>query len=242
MAFGAKGKGKPRRSNQQNSLFKRRKFCRFTAEHVEQIDYKDVDTLRDFIQENGKIMPARRRTISVSSTPPSSVPASWPSCPIRTTSNRREKREMQVILLEKITHLGDLGDIVKVKDGYGRNFLIPQGHAKRATKQAIAEFEARRAELEKAQAARVAAAEELAGKLNGAEVTIASKCGVDGRLFGSVTNADIAEAVDKLGFQIKKSQVRTPLGAIKATGEYVITIGLMTDISADVTVKVVAEE
>ena len=135
---------------------------------------------------------------------------------------------MQVILLEKITHLGDLGDIVKVKDGYGRNFLIPQGHAKRATK--------------KAQAARVAAAEELAGKLNGAEVTIASKCGVDGRLFGSVTNADIAEAVDKLGFQIKKSQVRTPLGAIKATGEYVITIGLMTDISADVTVKVVAEE
>ena len=138
---------------------------------------------------------------------------------------------MQVILLEKITHLGDLGDIVKVKDGYGRNFLIPQGHAKRATKQAIAEFEARRAELEKAQAARVAAAEELAGK-----------CGVDGRLFGSVTNADIAEAVDKLGFQIKKSQVRTPLGAIKATGEYVITIGLMTDISADVTVKVVAEE
>ena len=133
---------------------------------------------------------------------------------------------MQVILLEKITHLGDLGDIVKVKDGYGRNFLIPQGHAKRATKQAIAEFEARRAELEKAQAARVAAAEELAGKLNG----------------GSVTNADIAEAVDKLGFQIKKSQVRTPLGAIKATGEYVITIGLMTDISADVTVKVVAEE
>ena len=138
---------------------------------------------------------------------------------------------MQVILLEKITHLGDLGDIVKVKDGYGRNFLIPQGHAKRATKQAIAEFEARRA-----------AAEELAGKLNGAEVTIASKCGVDGRLFGSVTNADIAEAVDKLGFQIKKSQVRTPLGAIKATGEYVITIGLMTDISADVTVKVVAEE
>ena len=140
---------------------------------------------------------------------------------------------MQVILLEKITHLGDLGDIVKVKDGYGRNFLIPQGHAKRATKQAIAEFEARRAELEKAQAERVAAAQELAGKLNGAEVVIASKCGVDGRLFGSV---------DKLGFQIKKSQVRTPLGAIKATGDYTITIGLMTDITADITVKVVAEE
>lgn len=148
---------------------------------------------------------------------------------------------MQVILLEKITHLGNLGDIVKVKDGYGRNFLIPTGRAKRATKAALAEFEARRAELEKAQAERVAAAEELAAKLNGAEITISSKCGVDGRLFGSVTNADIAEAVDKLGFQIKKSQVRTPLGAIKSIGEYTITIGLMTDITADVLVKVVAE-
>ena len=149
---------------------------------------------------------------------------------------------MKVILQQDVKKLGKKGDIVEVSEGYGRNFLIPQGHAKRATKQAIAEFEARRAELEKAQAERVAAAQELAGKLNGAEVVIASKCGVDGRLFGSVTNADIAEAVDKLGFQIKKSQVRTPLGAIKATGEYVITIGLMTDISADVTVKVVAEE
>ena len=149
---------------------------------------------------------------------------------------------MQVILLEKITHLGELGAVVKVKDGYARNFLIPQGHAKRATKAAIAEFEARRAELEKAQAERIAAAQDVASKLNGQTVVIKSKAGVDGRLFGSVTNADIAEAVDKLGFQIKKSQVRTPLGAIKATGEYVITIGLMTDISADVTVKVVAEE
>ena len=125
---------------------------------------------------------------------------------------------MQVILLEKITHLGDLGDIVKVKDGYGRNFLIPQGHAKRATTAAIAE------------------------KLTGADVEMASKCGVDGRLFGSVTSADIAAAVDaKIGLQIKKSQVRTPLGAIKAIGDYVITIGLLTDITADVTVKVVPE-
>ncbi len=148
---------------------------------------------------------------------------------------------MQVILLEKIAHVGELGEIVKVKDGYARNFLIPQGHAKRATKAAVAEFEARRAELEKAQADRVAAAQEVAEKLNGAEITISSKCGVDGRLFGSVTNADIAEAIDKLGFQIRKSQVRTPLGAIKAIGDYVITIGLMTDITADVTVKVVPE-
>lgn len=148
---------------------------------------------------------------------------------------------MQVILLEKINHLGELGAVVKVKDGYARNFLIPQGHAKRATKAAIAEFETRRAELEKAQAERIAAAQELAAKLNGQVIEIASKAGVDGRLFGSVTNADIAEAVDKLGFTIKKSQVRTPLGAIKSVGEYPIVIGLMTDITAEVMVKVVAE-
>lgn len=148
---------------------------------------------------------------------------------------------MQVILLEKINHLGELGAVVKVKDGYARNFLIPQGHAKRATKAAIAEFETRRAELEKAQAERIAAAQDLAAKLNGQVIEIASKAGVDGRLFGSVTNADIAEAVDKLGFSIKKSQVRTPLGAIKSVGEYPIVIGLMTDITAEVMVKVVAE-
>lgn len=148
---------------------------------------------------------------------------------------------MQVILLEKINHLGELGAVVKVKDGYARNFLIPQGHAKRATKAAIAEFETRRAELEKAQAERIAAAQDLAAKLNGQVIEIASKAGVDGRLFGSVTNADIAEAVDKLGFTIKKSQVRTPLGAIKSVGEYPIVIGLMTDITAEVMVKVVAE-
>ncbi len=148
---------------------------------------------------------------------------------------------MQVILLEKINHLGELGAIVKVKDGYARNFLIPQGHAKRATQAAVAEFEARRAELEKAQAERIAAAQDVAAKLSGQTIEITSKAGVDGRLFGSVTNADIAEAVDKLGFQIKKSQVRTPLGAIKAVGEYTITIGLLTDITADIIVKVVAE-
>ena len=148
---------------------------------------------------------------------------------------------MQVILLEKIHHLGELGAVVKVKDGYARNFLIPQDHAKRATKAAIAEFETRRAELEKAQAERIAAAQAVADKLNGQTIEIASKVGVDGRLFGSVTNADIAEAVDKLGFEIKKSQVRTPLGAIKAIGEYKITVGLMSDITADITVKVVPE-
>ncbi len=148
---------------------------------------------------------------------------------------------MQVILLEKIHHLGELGAVVKVKDGFARNFLIPQGHAKRATKAAIAEFETRRAELEKAQAERIAAAQAVADKLSGQTVEIASKVGVDGRLFGSVTNADIAEAVNKLGFEVKKSQVRTPLGAIKAIGDFTITIGLMTDITADIIVKVVPE-
>ena len=131
---------------------------------------------------------------------------------------------MQVILLEKIAHVGELGDVVKVKDGYGRNFLIPTGRAKRATKAAIA------------------AAQKIADTINEGEIEISSKCGVDGRLFGSVTNADIAEAIDaKYGLQIKKSQVRTPLGAIKAVGDYVITIGLLTDITADVTVHVVGE-
>ena len=148
---------------------------------------------------------------------------------------------MQVILLEKITHLGDLGDVVKVKDGYARNYLIPTKRAKRATQAAIAEFEARRAELERAQAARIAAAEAVAAKLNGDVVEIASKAGVDGRLFGSVTNADIAEALQAQGFEVKKAQVRMPLGAIKMIGEFPVVIGLMTDITAEITVKVVAE-
>ena len=148
---------------------------------------------------------------------------------------------MQVILLEKITHLGDLGDVVKVKDGYARNFLIPTKRAKRATEAAIAEFEARRAELERAQAERIAAAEAVAAKLNGDVVEIASKAGVDGRLFGSVTNADIAEALQAQGFEVMKAQVRMPLGAIKMIGEFPVVIGLMTDITAEITVKVVAE-
>ena len=149
---------------------------------------------------------------------------------------------MQIILLEKVANLGQLGDVVKVKDGYARNFLIPQGKAKRATEVNLKEFEVRRAELEAKQAEIFADAQVRAEKLTGAVIAISQKAGVDGRLFGSVTNADIAEAVDKLGFQIKKSQVRTPLGAIKAVGDFTITIGLMTDITADVTVQVVAEE
>ena len=148
---------------------------------------------------------------------------------------------MQVILLERITHLGELGDVVKVKAGYARNFLIPMKHAKRATPAAIAEFEARRAELERAQAERIAAAEAVAAKLNGDVVEIASKAGVDGRLFGSVTNADISEALQAQGFEVKKSQVRMPTGPLKMIGEFPVVIGLMTDIVAEITVKVVAE-
>ena len=148
---------------------------------------------------------------------------------------------MQVILLETIPHVGQLGDVVKVKDGFARNYLIPTKKAKRATQAALDEFNAKRAELERAQAERLAKAEELKEKINGIVLTIASKAGVDGRLFGSVTNMDVAEALDKLGDGIHKSQVRTPLGAIKAIGECTLQIDLHHDIIADVVVKVVAE-
>ena len=148
---------------------------------------------------------------------------------------------MQVILLETIPHVGQLGDVVKVKDGFARNYLIPTKKAKRATQAALDEFNAKRAELERAQAERLAKAEELKEKINGIVLTIASKAGVDGRLFGSVTNMDVAEALDKLGYEIHKSQVRTPLGSIKAIGEYTLQIDLHHDIIADVVVKVVAE-
>ncbi len=148
---------------------------------------------------------------------------------------------MQIILLEKVVNLGQLGDVVKVKDGYARNFLIPQKKAKRATQAAIAEFEARRADLEKAQAERLAAAQAVGDKLAGTNVRIAAKAGVDGRLFGSVTNSDVAEGLAKLGFEIHKSQVRTPLGAIKTVGEFPLQIGLHSDVVVDITVTVVAE-
>jgi large subunit ribosomal protein L9 len=148
---------------------------------------------------------------------------------------------MQVILLEKVANLGSLGDVVKVKDGYGRNFLIPQGKAKRATEANKAEFAARRAELEKQQAAILAAAQARAEKLTNFVVTIAQKAGVDGRLFGSVTNMDIAEAVTAKGVEIAKAEVRLPNGPLKAIGDYTITLALHHDVTADITVTVVAE-
>ncbi len=148
---------------------------------------------------------------------------------------------MQVILLEKVANLGNLGDVVKVKDGYARNFLIPTKQARRATEAAIKEFEARRAELEKTAAEKLAAAQAVGEKLTGKTVTIAQKAGVDGRLFGSVTNADVAEHLKKLGFDIAKAQVRMPNGPLKALGEFPVSVAVHSDVVVEVSVHVVAQ-
>jgi len=148
---------------------------------------------------------------------------------------------MQVILLEKVVNLGNLGEVVKVKDGYARNFLIPQRKARRATQTAIAEFEAKRAELEKAAAEKLAAAQAQGEKLSGQAVQIVQKSGVDGRLFGSVTNHDIAEALTKQGFAVEKSQVRLPQGPLKIAGDHAVAVALHTDVVVDITVTVVGE-
>lgn len=148
---------------------------------------------------------------------------------------------MQIILLEKVINLGNLGDVVKVKDGYARNFLIPQKKAKRATPSAMAEFEARRAELEKAAAEKLAAAQGVADKMNGTAVTVARKAGMDGRLFGSVGNADVAEALKLAGFDVDKAAVRMPEGPLKTIGEFPLDIALHTDVLANISVNVVAE-
>ncbi|WP_374585772.1 50S ribosomal protein L9 [Ideonella dechloratans] len=148
---------------------------------------------------------------------------------------------MQIILLEKVANLGNLGDIVKVKDGYARNFLIPTKRARRATDVAIKEFEARRAELEKVAAEKLAAAQAVGEKLAGLTVTVAQKAGVDGRLFGSVTNHDVADALGKIGFEIPKAHVRMPHGPLKAVGEFPVSVAAHTDVVVDITVKVVAE-
>lgn len=149
---------------------------------------------------------------------------------------------MQIILMEKVVNVGNLGDLVKVKDGYARNFLIPRGLAKRATPAAKAEFEARRAELEKLAAEKLAAAQGVADKMNGVVVQIARKAGVDGRLFGSVTNADIAEGLKAQGFDVEKAAVRMPTGPLKTVSETSIDVALHTDVVAQITVKVVGEQ
>ncbi|MDH4096146.1 MAG: 50S ribosomal protein L9 [Betaproteobacteria bacterium] len=148
---------------------------------------------------------------------------------------------MQVILMEKVTNLGNLGDVVKVKDGFARNFLIPQGKAKRATEANLKAFEARRADLEKAQAEQLAKAQERGGKLDGLTLQIAQKAGVDGRLFGSVTNYDIVEALAKQGHEVERSQVRMPAGPLKQVGEYSIQVQLHADVVVTVTVSVLGE-
>ncbi|MBC3860639.1 50S ribosomal protein L9 [Undibacterium jejuense] len=148
---------------------------------------------------------------------------------------------MQVILMDKVVNLGNLGDVVKVKDGYARNFLIPQRMARRATATAIAEFEAKRAELEKAAAAKLAAAQAQGEKLEGSTVQITQKSGVDGRLFGSVTNFDIAEALAKHGVTVEKAQVRLPQGPLKTAGDHSVSVALHTDVVVNVTVSVIGE-
>jgi len=149
---------------------------------------------------------------------------------------------MQIILLEKVANLGNLGDVVKVKDGYARNFLIPTRQARRATAAAIKEFEAKRAELEKAAAEKHAAAQALGDKLAGKTIRISQKAGVDGRLFGSVTNHDIAEGLVKAGFDIVKAQVRLPNGPLKIVGEHTVSVAPHTDVVVEITIAVVGEE
>ncbi|MCG3190664.1 MAG: 50S ribosomal protein L9 [Burkholderiaceae bacterium] len=148
---------------------------------------------------------------------------------------------MQVILLEKIMNLGNLGDVVKVKDGFARNFLIPTKRARRATEAAIKEFEDRRADLERAAADRLSAAQALGDKLAGQTLAIEQKAGVDGRLFGSVTNFDIAEGLKKLGLTIAKAQIRLPNGPLKTVGDHVVSVAPHTDVVVEITVRVTAE-
>jgi len=149
---------------------------------------------------------------------------------------------MQVILLEKVANLGQLGDVVKVKDGYGRNFLIPQGKAKRATEANKAEFAAKRVELEKKQAEILVDAQARGEKLAGFALTLSQKAGVDGRLFGSVTNGDIADALKAQGHNVNKSEIRMPNGQLKVIGDHPVSVALHHDVVVDITVSVVAEK
>ena len=148
---------------------------------------------------------------------------------------------MQIILMEKVLNLGQLGDVVKVRNGYARNFLIPKGKAKRATPAAIAEFEAKRVELEKTQAEILAAAQAEAAKLDGLMVQITQKAGIDGKLFGSVTNADIEEALKAQGYQIERSMIRMPQGSLKQVGDHPLAIALHSDVVANIVVSILGD-
>jgi len=148
---------------------------------------------------------------------------------------------MQIILLEKITNVGNLGDVVKVKDGFARNFLIPQGKAKRATPENLKAIEARRTELEKAANEKLTDAQSIAEQLEGKAVQISQKAGVDGRLFGSVGTMDVVEALKGQGLKVEKSMVRLPNGPLKHVGEHPVTVVLHSDVIAHITVTVVAD-
>ncbi len=149
---------------------------------------------------------------------------------------------MQVILMDKVVNLGNLGDVVKVKDGYARNFLIPTGRARRATQANMDAFAAQKAELERVAAEKLAEAQSRAAKLEGFSVTVSQKAGVDGRLFGSITNADIADALKAQGHDVVKAEIRLPEGPFKAIGEYPVVLGLHHDVTANITVVVIGEQ
>ena len=149
---------------------------------------------------------------------------------------------MQIILMEKVVNLGGLGDIVKVKDGYARNFLIPQGKARRATPANMAEFEKKRAELEAAEKAALAVAQEQGAKLDGLMVQVTQKAGVDGRLFGSVTNHDIVDALKAQGFEVERAAVRLPQGPLKMIGDHQVAIALNSDVVVNITISVLGEQ
>jgi large subunit ribosomal protein L9 len=149
---------------------------------------------------------------------------------------------MQIILLEKVVNLGGLGDVVKVKDGFARNFLIPQGKAKRATPANLAEFEKTRSTLEKAQSDALSAAQEKGARLDGLMVQISQKAGVDGRLFGSVTSYDIVAALKSQSFEIERSMIRLPQGPLKQVGDHPVGIALHSDVVVHITVSVLAEQ
>jgi large subunit ribosomal protein L9 len=149
---------------------------------------------------------------------------------------------MEIILLQKVANLGNIGDRVKVKAGYGRNFLLPQGKATLATADNIKKFEARRSELEKVANEELGGAQARAAKLEGFRLTLTAKAGGEGKLFGSVGTADIAEAVRKAGHEIERSEVRLPHGPIRQAGEHVVQLHLHTDVTVDLPVTIVAEE
>ena len=149
---------------------------------------------------------------------------------------------MQVILMEKVANLGELGDVVKVKDGFARNFLIPEGKARRATPENLKAFESKRAELEKAQAEVLAKAQERGAKLDGLTIQITQKAGPDGRLFGSVTNYDVVEELKKQGHEVERANIRMPQGPLKQVGDYPLQVALHTDVTVSITVSVLGEQ